>query len=203
MFIMSSVGSYDDTHEDDVWEPVFNIADLSDVSFVVLPHDHMKAQYHLEIEGLVNINSIVKADATEDLRFFLHEAQTTGNWLHHNALWTTMVRMRLTTHRWCIMVPSYSVGKALGAHNRGTMILNSISWRDNVLSKGRSPWVGSAALLLKLIESDMAKSFEIFDTNEALKGSLLFRAWKWIAPEWQHLRRTEPSYPEYDPTFSN
>jgi len=114
------------------------MANPKSVAYVVMPPGHGKSYMHTRIPRLVEADSIFDCRGDETLEKLRKEARATGNWSRYDSEWANRIAVRLTEHRWILMVPANSVGQIVGEKCLGQFQLTNDAWDANVACRGKS-----------------------------------------------------------------
>jgi len=86
----------------------------------------------------VEADSIFDCRGDETLKKLRKEARATGSWGKYDSEWAHRIPVRLTKHRWVLMVPSDSVGKIVGENCLGHFQLTNDPWDANIACRGKN-----------------------------------------------------------------
>jgi hypothetical protein len=108
------------------------------LAYIVMPPGHGKSFLHAEIYGLVEADSIYDCRGDEALADARSIARHTGVWARYDKKWSERLTVRLTGHRWVIMVPSKTIGEIMGGTHLGTLQLADDQWNKNLKTRGKT-----------------------------------------------------------------
>jgi hypothetical protein len=143
------------------------------IGFVIMPPGCGKSHYHTKIPGLIEADSVYDCRGNPFLHNLRNKARETGNWKEYDKAWANEIKLRLTGHLWVIMVPSMSVGIALGAQHLSCLTLDENVWNKNLEVRGKTSDDYQYAL------NDLGGGLRC-PSNESLKEHLFTTAQTWM-----------------------
>jgi hypothetical protein len=108
------------------------------LAYIVLPPGHGKTTRHGTPSYLLEADTLVPCRSTPTLNNLRTEAKKTNTWEEYDKEWARLLKEALGEQKAIIMVPSQSVGEALGAKFLGTGVLIEEVWEQNLSSRGDS-----------------------------------------------------------------
>lgn len=145
-----------------------------DVGYVVMPPGHGKSYYHVRIQDLIEADSLYNCRGDESLKDLRLIARTTGEWAEYDDAWASRLVPLIPLRCCIILVPSATVGDAIGATHLGSVQLSDSQWATNLENRGKTVADYAYARL-------SGPGVAMFHTNFDLQSWLLAKLFSWKA----------------------